>query len=185
MDLVTVICERDMQDILLQAHTINKFVSPCRHYVTIEDESLSLAEWHSILSPFYTKHELILSSLPRPKNLEFNAPFTLGWRRQQMLKLMTAARVKSEHALVLDSKNFFVLDTNLDDWPFKNSRGVYSYRETYHEYHMGNMWLKFVNEKTGMEMPNRLPASLEAPFACTVDRVKEAVSHPKIGRAHV
>lgn len=177
MDLVTIVCERDMQDILLQAHSIDKFVSPCRHYVTIEDESLSVSEWESILSPHYKNHELIVTSVPRPKDLSFDAPFTLGWRRQQMLKLDTATKVESDRALVLDAKNIFVRSTDLREWPFKNSNGRYVYSADNPE-HMAVKWLRFVEQKTGLKVPIRMPATLEAPFACTVSKVREAVSHP-------
>ena len=178
MDLVTIVCERDMQDILLQAHTIDKFVTPCRHYVTIEDESLSVDEWQSILSPHYKNHELIVSSVKRPKDLEFDPPFTLGWRRQQLLKMTTAAMVESSHALVLDSKNIFVRPIDLNQWPHKNGNGRYVHVEDKTSDHLPIKWLRFVVEKTGLPWPSKMPGTLEAPFACTVDRVREAVSHP-------
>ena len=125
MDLVTIACKRDIQDLLLQAHSIDKFIEkPCRHWITVEDESLTPEEWHSLLSPYYTRHKLNLAFSKRP-DLEFDAPFTLGWRRQQMLKLATAAKSLDDTVLVLDSKNIFVRSTDLDNWPFKHGNGRY------------------------------------------------------------
>lgn len=178
MDLVTIACERDIQDLLLQAHSIDKFIEkPCRHWITVEDESLTPEEWHSLLSPYYTRHKLNLAFSKRP-DLEFDAPFTLGWRRQQMLKLATAAKSLDDTVLVLDSKNIFVRPTDLDNWPFKHGNGRYINPEERGEMYLPRKWTDFIASKTGMTEPKRHPGVLEAPFAATTSYVKTAVEHP-------
>jgi len=182
MDIVTIVCEQDLADIVLQAHTINKFVSPCRHYVTIEDDSLSLDKWYEILSPFYTKHELILTSVPRPENPEF-VPHTgmfetkgFGWRRSAMLKLQVASQVFGESALILDCKNIFVRPTDLDQWPFKHGNGRYHYG--FDERFPAGKWMHYVVSKTGMKMPPRLPGAMPTPFVFNKEICRKATDHP-------
>lgn len=179
MDLVTVACERDIQDLLLQAHSIDKFIQePCHHWITVEDESLTPDEWHGILSPYYQRHKLHLTFSRRP-DLYFDPPFTLGWRRQQILKLTTSAMADADHVLVLDCKNIFVRPTNLNDWPFKHGNGRYIYPHEKGEHYLPTKWIEYVHQKTGMKSPEKHPGMLEAPFAATTKYVRDAISHPQ------
>jgi len=61
MDLLTVTCSRDKNEMALQAHSIDMWVqNPCRHVVIIEDDLMPLSEWESLLNRFYKRHELCL-----------------------------------------------------------------------------------------------------------------------------
>lgn len=105
-NLVTVTCARDLNQMVLQAHSINKFVSdPITHYVFIEDNKLSLTDWENLLSPHYLKHRLELIKAPNPANLN-------GWYNQQIIKLRAVEYVNDDYIL-LDSKNFFIKPTDL------------------------------------------------------------------------
>jgi hypothetical protein len=178
MELVTIACERDIQDLLLQAHSIDKFIQePCHHWITVEDESLTPEEWHGILAPYYIRHKLTLTFSKRP-DLEFDPPFTLGWRRQQILKLTTAAMAMSDNALVLDCKNIFVRPTDLSLWPFKNGNGRYIFPHEKGERYLPTKWVDYIHRKTGMMPPEKHPGMLEAPFACTTKYVRDCVSYP-------
>jgi hypothetical protein len=179
MELVTIACERDIQDLLLQAHSIDKFIQePCHHWITVEDESLTPEEWHGILAPYYTRHKLHLTFSKRP-DLYFDAPFTVGYRRQQLLKLETAAKVTSDTSLVLDCKNFFIRSTKLSDWPYKNGNGRYTFLDEEPEYFLPKQWVNYIHTVTGLEMPSKFPPRLATPFACTTEYVRAAVEYPK------
>ena len=178
MDLVTIACERDIQDLLLQAHSIDKFIEkPCRHWITVEDESLTPEEWHGFLLPYYQRHTLYLTFSKRP-DLYYDTPFTLGYRRQQVLKLLAAANVYSDTCLVLDCKNFFIKPVDLGLWPYKNGNGRYTILEEEPADFFPRQWINHINSVTNLEIPKKFPTRLATPFACTKKYAKAAVEHP-------
>ena len=190
MELLTVTCERDLPDMLLQADSINKFVqSPCRHQVIIEDESKSYDEWYNILSPYYKKHELILHWNKRP-DMDFSHEFTpykhrpdarngiggLGWRHQQILKMKyTAEFAKDSSVLVLDSKNFFVRPTDLENWPVKHGNGEFiTFKEIEAVEQLSTIknWAYHLRDDYNLKIPEKLAMILETPFVWQTKIVK-------------
>ena len=121
MDLVTVTCTRDFEQMILQAHSIDVFLTrPCRHWVFVEDQTTELDTWRQALSPWYKKHKLEL--LPA-RNYDIPGINT-GWDRQQLIKMEAAKFVRTKSYLVLDSKNFFVKPTNLYNWPVSEGNNL-------------------------------------------------------------
>lgn len=178
MDLVTIACERDIQDLLLQAHSIDKFIeTPCRHWITIEDNSLTPEQWYNLLSPYYQRHTLHLKFSTRP-DLIFDEPFNLGYRRQQILKLKAAAEVFEERVLVLDCKNIFIRPTDLNAWPYKSGVGRFTSLDTEPEDFFPRQWIKYIHEKTGLKIPDRFPPTLATPFVVITEYARDAVKHP-------
>ena len=60
MEIVTVTYTRDKWCMVLQAHSLEKFIhKPCIHYVVIEDDS-DPVEWDDLLKNIYKKHKLVL-----------------------------------------------------------------------------------------------------------------------------
>lgn len=112
MDLLTVTCSHDKLQMLLQAESIQKFLSPCTHWVVIDDSVISTEEWLTLLSPYYTKHKLIIVD-----GFKINSNFDDkgGWVRQQYHKFAAFEYIKNDY-LILDSKNFFIRETNINEW---------------------------------------------------------------------
>lgn len=178
MDLVTIACERDIQDLLLQAHSIDKFIDkPCRHWITVEDESLTPEEWHGLLAPYYTRHKLFLTLSKRP-DLHFDEPFTLGYRRQQTLKLLSVSGITSEVCVVLDCKNIFVKPFTLSHWPYRNGKGKYTTLDEEADTFFPRQWIDCIHRKTGLPIPSKFPPRLATPFACMPKYAKRATDHP-------
>ena len=122
MDLVTVTCTRDFEQMILQAHSIDVFLTrPCRHWVFVEDQDTDLDTWRQALAPWYKKHKLEL--LPAWQHYDI-CGFDTGWQRQQLIKLEAAKFVRTKTYLVLDSKNFFVKPTNLHNWPITEGNNL-------------------------------------------------------------
>ena len=123
IDLVTVTCARDRGMQELQSHSINLMLTePCNHYVIVEDTTLSLEDWHDMLCPYYTSHQLHLisaTSLLAPECYINDSRIKNGWHRQSVLKLLIATQIQTEKYLILDSKNFFICKQSLDKWPLK------------------------------------------------------------------
>jgi len=120
MYLVTVTCKRDFNQMMLQAESISKFLKPgCHHYVIINDYNADLAFWHNHLDPYYSNHTLHI--IPRIHYdylkcgiyLEDNS--TTGWRVQQLQKLLIAYLINDDY-VILDSKDFFIRDTDINEW---------------------------------------------------------------------
>lgn len=106
---------------LLQAESIQKFVEPCRHVVIINEDNPDLEFYHKWLDPYYTKHELVLMgripySYPYPIfDKIHNDPSVIGWRIQQLQKLLLAYEFEEDY-LIMDTKNFFIKPTSIDIW---------------------------------------------------------------------
>ena len=125
MYLATVTCNRDFQQMLLQAESISKFVEPCTHVIIINEDKPDIEFWKSWLEPYYRNHSLII--IPR---IKYNFPtsnlgtinkdgsidsISNGWRTQQLQKLLLAYEFDGDY-LLLDSKNFFTKKTNIKEW---------------------------------------------------------------------
>jgi len=117
--LVTITCSRDRSMQKLQSYTIDKFVQgACNHIIIVEDNKIPLSEWQTELAPFYNKHQLmLLDTLLDNDSYQNDSVKKNGWHRSALLKLMAAEHVNTEKYLLLDSKNFFVRQVNLDSWP--------------------------------------------------------------------
>ena len=51
MYLATVTCNRDFQQMLLQAESIQKFVEPCKHVIIINEDKFDYNFWYRWLKP--------------------------------------------------------------------------------------------------------------------------------------
>ena len=177
MDLVTVVCGRDVDDMLLQAHSIDTFITqPTRHWVMIEDDTLSADEWFDLLRPYYSKHKLFLSRNIDTNPKEFYSPFTFGWRRQQILKIWAASLGKSQRSLILDAKNIFVRPIALTDWPVKHGNGRRKYRDTFVKGNPPDVWHNYVSEKLGIPVPEILPPTTATPFVMDRSIAREMIN---------
>lgn len=125
MYLATVTCNRDFQQMLLQAESIQRFLNPCKHVIIINESHPDLDFWYRWLEPYYTNHELII----RPK-IEYAYPsscigtrdtfgeidnYSNGWRTQQLQKMLLAYEYEDDY-LLLDSKNFFIKPADISEW---------------------------------------------------------------------
>lgn len=105
---------------LLQAESISKFLSPCTHYVIVNEPTPDMEFWCRWLSEYYTNHKLVLlERIPYDYhsllvNKRCNEEFT-GWVIQQLQKLLIAYHLNGDY-LILDSKNFFIKQTDLSEW---------------------------------------------------------------------
>lgn len=125
MYLATVTCNRDFQQMLLQAESIERFLNPCKHVIIINESVPDIDFWYRWLQPYYTKHELVI----RPR-IEYAYPSgsmgkrdvygeidaaSSGWRSQQLQKMLLAYEYTEDY-LLLDSKNFFIKQADITEW---------------------------------------------------------------------
>lgn len=116
MKLVTVTCSRDWKLMVLQAVSVQRYVNPCTHIVIVNDQDPHEIDWEGLLRPIYTKHTLeIVYADPAYWEQIHN-----GWVIQQVLKL-EAVKLANEDYLLLDSKNFFVVNTDINNWQHEGS----------------------------------------------------------------
>ena len=134
MYLATVTCNRDFQQMLLQAESIQRFLNPCKHVIIINESYPDLDFWNRWLKPYYTNHELVIipridyaypsGSIGTRTNYGEIDAVSNGWRSQQLQKMLLAYKYEDDY-LLLDSKNFFIKPTELSEWD--NSIGSGSY----------------------------------------------------------
>lgn len=121
MKLVTVTCDMDERLMLRQAESINLFMSPCEHLVIIEDDNFDSTKWYKTLAKFYNNHKLTIKTYNRRKE------YGKGWDRQQVFKLLAAQDCEDKY-VVLDSKDFFVKKTNIDEFrTYQGSNQIIDY----------------------------------------------------------
>lgn len=171
MDIVTVVCQRDINEIMLQAQSIDLFVEhPITHILMNEDGKLSCDEWYDMLSPYYTKHTLkVLPTPPREdREEEFIEPWKYGWRRQEMFTFAASNFVDSSRYLSLDSKNIFVRTVDLNAVNIEHGSGRYALTSnimTKPNLHVTRNWLLYITEQTGKKIPNKFCGGpCETPF---------------------
>lgn len=122
VSIVTVTFTGDKWTMLLQAHSIEKFVKePTTHYVIIEDQhgkTTSTLEWLCLLQPIYKKHKLVLLDKTSAPELffEWDKGSPAGWDQQQYIKLKIHELIHTEYYLTLDSKNFFIRPSSLTEF---------------------------------------------------------------------
>lgn len=126
MDLVTVTCNRDYDLMLLQAESISLFLTPCVHWVIINEEVVDIKQWEVALNPYYKNHTLKILTLKDFKPINSSQ----GWVRQQILKLRISEHTTNDY-LILDTKCFFVKHTDLSFWNDKIGDGkVYTLKNS-------------------------------------------------------
>ena len=194
MEIVTVVCARDTVDIILQAHSIDTFISSeTTHHVVVEDDTMTLGEWENILQPHYTRHKLNLIKANPREDMIFNHISPLGHRRVGYLKLETVAKCATDEVLVLDGKNIFIRPTTLDEWAklgisHGNGRTHNVSDIVYREDKRGAgsvplAWVKYVHSQfANCEFPKRFPIPLETPYIMNSDIVRSIVARPEYTR---
>lgn len=115
MKLLTIACERDKKQLLMQAESISLFLSPCTHYICINEENPNLQEWTDLLSDYYINHKLVILHYPLDTYIPKwkNGINHVGWHRANILKFLAFKDIQDDY-LILDSKNIFVKHTSLD-----------------------------------------------------------------------
>jgi len=134
MYLATVTCNRDFQQMLLQAESIQRFLNPCKHIIIVNESHPDLDFWNRWLQPYYTNHELVImpridyaypsGSIGRRTNYGEIDAVSNGWRSQQLQKMLLAYKFEDDY-LLLDSKNFFIKPTDINEWDNSIGSGNY------------------------------------------------------------
>jgi len=173
-EIVTITCSRDFEEMKRQSRSINLFVKEkCTHYVVIEDSDISIDTWQSSLQPFYTKHKLILLT-----TYDFGIDFeelrniAAGWVIQQLLKLYIVSKITTEQYLILDSKNFFIKNVSLNEWPVIEGNGMTN------EINTENKWydfIKYMSDSLNKPVPSSFSLA-HTPFVFRTSVVKEIVN---------
>jgi len=134
MYLATVTCNRDFQQMLLQAESIQRFLNPCKHVIIINESVPDIDFWYRWLKPYYTNHELVIipridyaypsGSIGTRTNYGEIDAVSSGWRSQQLQKMLLAYKYEDDY-LLLDSKNFFIKPTDLSEWDISIGSGSF------------------------------------------------------------
>jgi len=120
---------------LLQAESIQRFLSPCKHVIIVNESYPDLEFWNRWLQPYYTNHELVIrgridyafpsSSIGTRDHYGEVDSASNGWRTQQLQKMLLAYEYEDDY-LLLDSKNFFIKPTDIHEWDDTIGSGSYN-----------------------------------------------------------
>ena len=178
MNLVTVTCERDFLSLILQAKSVQKYVKECIHWVIINDTDPYSIDWQLLLSPYYDNKRHVLKLIyhdPKYWKLIYN-----GWVIQQILKL-EAINFVQDNYLLLDSKNFFVVPTDLTTWKDDGCGILVSEKINSEVY---NLWLpvsQIYADDLGMSLLDTYYAP-ETPFFIKKDIATAAINRLEFGK---
>lgn len=173
MDLVTVTCNRDFKQMLLQAKSVQKFLKPgTKHWVFINEEESSMydIDWNFHLSPYYENHTLnVIYCDPSYWQLKYN-----GWVIQQVHKLQAVNFVDNDY-LLLDSKNFFTVPTDLDTWTHEGCGILISEKINFEVWNLWNSTSTSYSKELNVPLINIYYAA-ETPFLIRKNVAKAAVA---------
>lgn len=115
MKLLTVTCWRDRELIKLQLQSIRKFLKPCYHIVILlEPNSRKRQILKQDILKFSGKGYFIriVNGFWKP---QWGPSKFDGWGQQQIHKLLAYKYLEDDY-LILDSKNFFIKDDDINNW---------------------------------------------------------------------
>jgi len=171
MDLLTVTCTRDKYAMQLLAYTLDRFVTDtCVHYVVIEDDETSYAEWLTLLLPHYTRHQLKLVH-------DYNVPgdeFTRsGYFRQQQIKLQMSEKIWADRYIIIDSKTIFFKEQQLSNWPINHGNRTSDPRELQSSRYY--RWLVNTCDTFDIPFPEKIPLPM-TPFVIHTKLARKLLS---------
>ena len=116
MNLVTVTCERDFLQFSLQVESISKYCKNFFHYVIIcEQSDYDHSKWEQLLKKYYRDNFKLFSPKWRENFDSALMDGYGGWAKQQVYKFWIYQYINSDY-IILDSKNFFVKETCIEDF---------------------------------------------------------------------
>lgn len=113
--LLIVTCKKDMWQFEMLIRSAYKFLQPCKIVVIYNESFDDYQEWlvwfkfleKLFLKKFNVKTFFIEDFMPLSKKHG-------GWIRQQLLKVLAYKEIETEKYIILDSKNFFIDQCNLN-----------------------------------------------------------------------
>lgn len=121
MNIVTVTCERDLNQLLIQTESISKFVDSCCHWIVVNEPNFDYSKWYNLLSPYYTSHTLKIISFDHKEWISSEDEYP-GYLLQQLYKFLVFDVIQDSY-LILDSKNFFIKDIDINYYKKKQNLG--------------------------------------------------------------
>jgi len=170
MNLVTVTCLKDFNQMRLQAESVQRFLAPCTHYVIVNDEHIDKRMWSNILTPYYTNHNLVLL-FPNWNMYGHKSGHHSGWMKHQVYKMIISEQLHDDY-VAIDSKNFFIKPCSLDNWRnIIGSGRIEPVREEYEKWVRSiNLYADYFNLKL-LEQHTTLCS--ETPFVFKIDILKK------------
>jgi len=119
INLVSLVCNRDLRQLFIQMESIKKFVEPCKHYIIVNEllTDNQKNRWTKLLSNVYKEHELVIW-FPEDINklshiyVDHGKSSYWGGFKYQFL----VSKFLDDDYVVLNSKNFFIKPINLESW---------------------------------------------------------------------
>ena len=175
MNLVTVTCKMDVNDMIRQCKSIDRFCKGIKHYVIVNDDTVDLDMWRNLLTPHYKNNSLQLLELNWKKytNLNTRIKFLLGeynkgYHLQQLFKLIVSKIIKDDY-LVLDSKYFFIKEPDYTYWYTLECNNKVIHSSEVDQYKA--LTLKKYYNRLGIEVPQYIYNNL-TPFLISYNVIK-------------
>jgi hypothetical protein len=120
MHLATLTCDRDIRQLVIQAESIANFVSPCVHWIVVNQQNITESHkqrYYDLLSPFYKNHklEIIFPEDLKVKKITYDEiygnTYFNGWKYQFII-----ANLIRDDYMCLTPKNFFIKPVNLEEY---------------------------------------------------------------------
>lgn len=121
--MVIVTCIKDMWNFEMLCISIEKYLQPTVIYIIYNDSEENYDKWYKFynkkLYKYLRMHKVIIKTKRDYWNIyaesHLTDPEKDGWVDQQVLKLVVARDIKSKTYVCIDSKNFFIRPTSIED----------------------------------------------------------------------
>jgi hypothetical protein len=173
MDLVTVTFDRDFDQLLLLAHSIDKFVlDTCDHWIIVERTAKTMSEWETALQPFYTRHRLHLINSQSDEFQKSVPIWHRGYFRQQIFKLKIVELLNSDYYIILDSKDLVIKEMKFQDWSLEEGYFTVVQSGIDHGHEVYVPWAELIEKATGITRPEWFWNNI-TPFKCKSSVVRK------------
>lgn len=118
--LVVVTCYRDLYPLHIMFRSIKKYLEPSKIIIVVnEEDDFKWLVWYDRTKKLLSDHDVKIVYREELLNSDVVAqshcPNPNGWILQNIFKLIVSGMVETEEYVLLDSKNFFIKTTKLQD----------------------------------------------------------------------
>ena len=118
--LVVVTCYRDLYQLHIMFKSIEKYLEPSKIIIVVnEEDDMKWLTWFDRTKKLLSAHDVKIvyreDLIDNNQIARLDWPEPSGWILQNILKLVVSSIVETNEYVLLDSKNFFIRTTNLQN----------------------------------------------------------------------
>ena len=185
--LVVVTCYRDLKPLHIMFRSIKKYLEPANIVIIVNEcDDMKWLTWYDRNSHLLNNHhvKIIYRKDLIATELHKYSPSLDGWILQNILKLIVSTIVNTDEYILLDSKNFFIRPTQLQDINRRAGTNVFN------EIGWDIGWISAVTSRLSTPLTSLISpdceillSSAETPYIINTSYARQLVEH--FGGIHI